>query len=70
MAEKTPKESAPVPPASPAVRQPVESWAEQKSTIAWQFAAARAMRRWPQGFEATEAEYDAAIEQAAHIKLA
>lgn len=72
MAEKASKEAAttpPAPPTPPAIRQPVETWAKKKSTIAWQFAAARAMRRWPQGFEATEAEFDTAIEQAAHIKL-
>jgi hypothetical protein len=69
MDERTSKESAPASPPAPAVRKPVETWAKQKSTIAWQFAAARAMRRWPEGFEATEAEFDAAIVEAAHIKL-
>lgn len=30
----------------------------------WMFAGARALSRWPQGAEVTEAEFDAAIEQA------
>jgi hypothetical protein len=30
----------------------------------WRFAGARALLRWPEGAEVTEAEFDAAVEQA------
>ena len=35
----------------------------------WRYAAARALSRWPVGFEATEAEYDAALNAAANAEV-
>lgn len=50
-------------------RKRVEEWAQAKSTIDWQFAAAQAGHRWAIGTELTEAEYDAAIQRAAHVSM-
>jgi hypothetical protein len=55
--------------AAPAQRRTVEEWARAKSAEPWQYAAARAMRRWPIGFEMTEADFEAALHEAAHIPL-
>jgi hypothetical protein len=50
-------------------KKPVEKWAEQKKLPAWQFAAAKAHEAWPQGYEATEEEFDQAVKAACGIAL-
>lgn len=54
----------------PAPRRTVEEWAVLKASEPWQYAAARAMCRWPVGFEMTEEGFEAALYAAAHIPLA
>lgn len=49
--------------------RPVEEWSKRKDTPAWKFAAARALRRWPEGLVVTEADFDRAADEAAHIPL-
>lgn len=48
---------------------PAETWAKEKSTPAWLFAAARAANRWPIGREMTESAYDAAIKKVQNLPI-
>lgn len=50
---------------APAIeRRPVETWARDRRTPAWVFAAAKVMHRWPEGLEVLPEDYDAACEAA------
>jgi hypothetical protein len=49
--------------------KPVEQWATEKQIADWLFAAAKTGHRWPQGVEFSEADFDAAIERAAHTQI-
>jgi hypothetical protein len=50
-------------------KKTVESWAAQKATPPWLFAAARAHERWAIGAELTEAEFDAALARIQSLKF-
>lgn len=50
-----------------AERRTVEEWCSAKATEGWLFAATKAGNRWPVGLLLTEAEYDQALERAAHV---
>lgn len=45
-------------------KQPAETWAKERETPLWVFAAAKAMQRWPEGFELTREDFDAACDAA------
>lgn len=55
-----PEAGAPPHPAAPPTRT-VEEWCTIKSTPPWAFRCAQVGSKWPQGKQATEAEYDQAI---------
>lgn len=50
-------------------KKTAEDWAKEKQTADWQFGAAKAMQRWGTGKELSEAEYQAAIEEAGNAKM-
>ena len=54
--------------APPAVRKPIEEWAQAKGHT-WQLASTTAHERWPQGLELTEAQYDDAVRRATGVAL-
>lgn len=50
----------------------VEEWAKEKGHTgvdAWNFAAAKAYKTWPVGFEVTEEEYDNAVTEAGNLSI-
>lgn len=49
--------------------KPFETWAAEKKTPDWLLAAAAASHQWPIGREMTEAQFDAAVEAAANLKM-
>lgn len=61
--------AAPAPDSAPASVQTIEHWQTAKGTEPWLFAAAKAFRRWGIGSTCNEAEFDAALEQTAGIRV-
>lgn len=51
------------------MRRTVEDLAKAKDTPPWLFAALKALRGWAVGQEVTEAQYDAAAHEAAHVEI-
>lgn len=47
----------------------VETWAADKNTPAWLFAAAKALHLWPIGKELSEADYIKAVDAAANVQI-
>ena len=45
-------------------RLPFEAWVRDLRTPLWVAASAKTLRRWPEGFEVTREDYDAACDAA------
>ena len=46
----------------------IEAWAAELGTQDWNFAAAKAIRKWGMGKEVSKAEFETAVFQAANLK--